>query len=340
MKVRRGSFGAQRILSHPPPRRRRPKAEIVNDRRGTAGLAATIVMSLAGLLVGTLGGYLAEQPTGRTAYADSLDLRDAPLLGSALSVGPSSERLVRDLTFGEPERFLAPVAPTPRIIIVFDDMGLDRAAFDAVMQLPGPLTLSFLPYGKESRALAREAALRGHDVMLHLPMEPAGGADPGPGSLSSKMSEHELSAALDRNLAALDAYVGVNNHMGSKLTRDPRAMQTVLSVIKSRDLFFLDSLTTRDSVAARISERLGARIFVRDVFIDAEGGEESAMAQLRLVERIARETGFAVAIAHPRRETLKAIGPWLASAPARGFVLATISSLAPGSAAVSIALRD
>lgn len=247
---------------------------------------------------------------------------------------------MRDLSGGVPERFDAPVALAPRIIIVFDDMGLDRAVFDEVMRLPGPLTLSFLPYGRESRALAREAAERGHAVMLHLPMEPAGAADPGPGSLSSRMSENELAASLERNLAALDDYVGVNNHMGSKLTRDAAAMEMILARLKARGLFFLDSLTTGESVVARAGEAVGAAVLMRDVFIDAERGEASAMAQLRLVERIARETGFAVAIAHPRRDTLKAIGPWLASAPARGFTLATISSLAPVGETMAIALRD
>lgn len=297
-------------------------------------------MSLAGLAAGTLGGYLADRPASAQGYADSLDLRDAPLLGSSLSVGPTDNRLMRDLSGGVPERFDAPVALAPRIIIVFDDMGLDRAVFDEVMRLPGPLTLSFLPYGRESRALAREAAERGHAVMLHLPMEPAGAVDPGPGSLSSRMSENELAASLERNLAALDDYVGVNNHMGSKLTRDAAAMEMILARLKARGLFFLDSLTTGESVVARAGEAVGAAVLMRDVFIDAERGEASAMAQLRLVERIARETGFAVAIAHPRRDTLKAIGPWLASAPARGFTLATISSLAPVGETMAIALRD
>lgn len=50
-------------------------------------------------------------------------------------------------------------------------------------------------------------------------------------------------------------------------------------------------------------------------------------SQLALVERIARETGYAVAIGHPRKETLEVLGPWLTSAPARGFDLVPASAL-------------
>lgn len=308
-------------------------------------------MSAAGLVVGTAGGYLGDQTAppryqSGADYAESLDLRDAPLLGSGLSFGSRSERLVR-LSSGAPERlapprFMGPPDALPRVIIVFDDMGLDRAVFDEVMKLPGPLTLSFLPYGNESRAMAEEARADGHGVMLHLPMEPTGAADPGPGSLKSWMSDGELLRTLEANLAGLNSYAAVNNHMGSKLTRDEEAMETVLTTLKERGLFFLDSLTTGESVAAKAGQAVGARVYVRDVFIDAEKGESNAMAQLQLVERIAKETGFAVAIAHPRRETLAALAPWLATAPARGLVLATIEDLPRLSAPERVvsALRD
>ncbi|MEQ1930845.1 MAG: divergent polysaccharide deacetylase family protein [Parvularculaceae bacterium] len=326
------------------PRRRPVRGEIVGDRRGSAGLVATVVMSLAGLVVGTAGGYLSDKPAAAAPdYATSLDLRDAPLFGPGITVGPRSERLMRSLSGGAPERFSAPTLSSPKVIIVFDDMGLDRAVFDDIMRLPGPLTLAFLPYGNESRAMAREARAQGHAVLLHLPMEPAGAADPGPLSLKSWMSDAELEAMLDANLAALDGYVGVNNHMGSRLTRDEDAMETVLAALKERGLFFLDSLTTGQSVASKAGAAAGATVFTRDVFIDAEKGEAKARAQLALVERIAAETGFAVAIAHPRPDTLKAIGPWLASAPARGLSLATVEAL-PGlnsrAPALAAALRD
>jgi hypothetical protein len=63
------------------------------------------------------------------------------------------------------------------------------------------------------------------------------------------------------------------------------------------------------------------------------------VAQLALVEDIAARTGFAVAIAHPRPATLDVIGPWLTSAPARGFKLDTVEALSRLEAAWNPARR-
>jgi hypothetical protein len=159
------------------------------------------------------------------------------------------------------------------------------------------------------------------------------------------MTAPEFLATLERNLASFEGYVGVNNHMGSKLTQDAAAMQTTLAVLKGRGLFFLDSLTTGKSVAADAGAAVGATVYARDVFVDAGAGAKAIAAQLALVERIAGETGFAVAIAHPRAETLDLLGPWLTSAPSRGFELATVAALANlrsdwSSAAARLALRE
>jgi hypothetical protein len=134
-------------------------------------------------------------------------------------------------------------------------------------------------------------------------------------------------AALNWNLSRFDGYVAVNNHMGSRLTQDMSAMKTVLSLLDEKELFFVDSLTTSRSVASAAGRAVGADVYARDVFLDASKSEASVMAQLALIERIARETGFAVAICHPRKDTLAAVGPWLTSAPARGFQIETVAAL-------------
>jgi hypothetical protein len=115
--------------------------------------------------------------------------------------------------------------------------------------------------------------------------------------------------------------------MGSKLTRDDQAMKRILAFLDRRGLFFLDSLTTGDSKASLAGASVGAEVLVRDVFLDAEPGEDAVRRQLALAERIAEETGYVIAIAHPRRDTLAVLGPWLTTAPARGFRLETITAL-------------
>lgn len=307
------------------------KAEVVGPKAGSAGVLASIVMAIAGVVLGAAGSYLGGQGTAARAsraYAVSLDLRDAKPAEGVTREGRA--RIVeRVLSGGAPERLDPPplLPGRPRIVIIFDDMGIDKDAFEQVMTLPGPLTLSFLPYASDLQPLVDRARARGDAVMLHLPMEPEGDEDPGPHSLSLEMTGSRLLKELDWNLSRFTGYVGVNNHMGSKFTTDLPTMKTVLSVLAEKGLFFLDSLTTPDSTARKAGEAVGETVFARDVFLDPEAGPEMVRAQIAQVEHIAKATGYAVAICHPRPDTIAVIGPWLTTAPTRGFELATVTTL-------------
>lgn len=304
------------------------------ERAGNAGIIASFAIALAGVAIGAVSAYVSEKGTAARAAktrAMSVALREAPAAESAWRAREEIVQLV--LAGGDLERLPAPpslaaVAPRPKIVIIFDDMGIDRPAFERVSGLPGPLTLSFLPYAKDVNVLAETALERGAEIMLHLPMEPEGGADPGPHALKTGMTGAAFIKELEWNLARLEGFVGVNNHMGSKLTADEAAMKTVLAHLKHQGLFFLDSVTTGDTIARAAGVMVGARVFSRDVFLDAETSDAAVIkSRLVLVERIARETGYAVAICHPRPKTIEAVGPWLASAPYRGFDLVPASAL-------------
>ena len=293
--------------------------------RERAGLLATAAVALFGVAIGAAGAYGA----GRGAAVRAAAFYEAPPLREHETAVERRDAHVRRLLAGElpAERLAPPPGLRPRIVLIVDDMGLDPAAFDAVMKLPGPVTMSFLPYGAHSADLAARARAAGHAVMLHLPMQPDGREDPGPNALRPGMSATALLAALEWNLDRIDGYVAVNNHMGSRATRDEALMRTVLSVLDARGVFFIDSKTGPGSRAAAAGRAVGAEVYARDVFLDPDADEDTVKTQFLQVERIARETGFAVAIAHPRAATLAAIGPWLTSAPARGFELATVVEL-------------
>jgi len=307
-------------------------------RAGNAGVVASVAIAFVGVAIGAISAYVSELGAAASAAkisALNAPIRDDPLfdlafhkreeivrrvLASAELAGPDLERL--------PAPRMAQAAQKPKVIIIFDDMGIDRNAFEDTLALPGTLTLSFLPYANDVDELAAAALKGGRTVMLHLPMEPEGDADPGPNALATGMTGAAFVEALKWNLERFDGYVAVNNHMGSRLTADAAAMKTVLAYLKHKDLFFLDSVTTGDTAVRSAAARVGAEVYSRDVFLDAETGDKAAIRkQLRLVERIARETGYAVAICHPRKETLEVIGPWLASATERGFVLEPVTAL-------------
>jgi hypothetical protein len=299
--------------------------------------------ALGGLAAGlalALSSPAKTEATASEAPVAALDLRDAPITVARVGAPP---------VFAAPER-LQPVLmqgadsstrqSRPKIILIVDDVGLDRAGFEGLMELPGPITLSILPYVREAQFYADRAAARGDAVMLHLPMQASGGAGPGPNALTTDMQPPELFAALSENLSRFEGYSAVNNHMGSRFTRDVEGMKRVLAALDARGLTFIDSVTTGESVAREAGLSVGARVFARDVFLDADPGRAAVKAQIERAEAIARETGYVIAICHPRADTLAMIGAWLTSAPARGFELATIDVLTGEKPPVSVAMRD
>ena len=254
-------------------------------------------------------------------------LREGALEAKAKTVPFPATENVATLSVDDVSKATAGLVPKPRVVVVFDDVGLDKHAFERLMALPGPLTLSFLPYAAGVQSLVDRSIERGDAAMLHLPMEPVGPQDPGPNALHTDSSRAELKERLAWNLNRFAGFSGVNNHMGSHFTASRDGMGQVLRTLRSRGLFFLDSLTTPQSVASAVGQDLNMTVIRRDVFLDPEAGSETVKAQLQHVEEIARRTGYVIAIAHPRKETIDVIGPWLTSAQLRGFELITIDDL-------------
>ncbi len=233
------------------------------------------------------------------------------------------------------------------IAIVLDDLGTDPARATRAMALPGPLTLSFLSYAPDLAEQGRQGRAAGHEILLHLPMEPEGRDNPGPGALFVRMSADDIRARTANALDRLPNAVGLNNHMGSRFTRDPNALAPVLQEIAARGLLFVDSRTTGSSAGSAVAQALGVAHAVRDVFLDNEIEAGAVRKQLAELERVANRRGTAVAIGHPHDATLEALAAWIPTMNARGLQLVPVSAVvrqqrqAPASPNLApIALRE
>ncbi len=215
------------------------------------------------------------------------------------------------------------------VAIVLDDAGVNRVNTRRALTMKAPLTFAFLPYAKNLAPLVARARANGHEVMVHLPMEPKNAAnhDTGPNALTVTLSDRELRRRLNWNLNRFQGYVGVNNHMGSRFTADPVMMTKVLRELKTRGLLFLDSRTTPESVADEVAEDVGLPEASRDIFIDNEISAENIASQLVLLRRVAKRNGSAIAIGHPHKRTLEALEVWVEEIEAEGFVLAPVSAV-------------
>lgn len=215
----------------------------------------------------------------------------------------------------------------PLVAIVIDDVGLDRPRSKRAWELPGPLTMSFLPYAKDVREQARAARGRGHELMLHLPMEPAGRNDPGPGALLVSMTDAEIRQRTAAALGSFDGFAGVNNHMGSRFTAFRPGMETVMRQLKPPGLMFLDSKTTKESVGELAAMDQGVPAIARHIFLDDDESLEAVRRKLAEVEVIAKRQGFVVAIGHPHEATLQALAEWLPTVQSKGLALAPATAV-------------
>lgn len=215
-----------------------------------------------------------------------------------------------------------------RIAVIIDDLGLSQSAFDRVAALPAPLTLAIMSYAGEAPKLAQAARKAGHEVLVHVPMEPEGNANPGPHALTTEQTRDAFDQQLGRDLDSFEGYVGINNHMGSKLTASAERMSWLFEELERRGLMFVDSRTTKKTVAPMLAEHFGLPFAERDVFLDNEFGADAVEAQLKVLEDEARKYGFAVAIGHPHAGTIAALKTWLPTLEDRGYVLVPISDIA------------
>lgn len=223
--------------------------------------------------------------------------------------------------------FTPPAGLTP-LAIVIDDMGLDRPRSAKVVKLPGPLNLSWLPYAKDLAQQTKAARDAGHELLLHMPMEPLGHADPGPEALRVSLEAAEVTKRFDSALNAFPGMVGVNNHMGSRFTERRESMAPVIAALHQKGLLWLDSRTTPRSVGSALAAEQGVAHVERDVFLDNTQTVEAVRAELAKLETAAKAHGHAIAIGHPHDATIEALHGWLPGLAARGFVLAPITAFA------------
>lgn len=227
-----------------------------------------------------------------------------------------------------------PPAPTaaagilPEVAFIIDDMGSRRDAGRQVLQLPGPVACAFLPYAPYTRELANQAHARSKEVMLHLPMQTVESIRLDSGGVTLDMSEREFLDTLRRDLARVPHVSGINNHMVSLITRHPGHMLWLMRGMQTdRSMFFVDSRTTKHTVARQLAYENQVPSVSRDVFLDAEISAAGVRREfMRLIE-LAQRNGSALGIGHPHPQTLALLKQELPRLTAHGVKIVPVSRL-------------
>lgn len=195
---------------------------------------------------------------------------------------------------------------SPCVAVVIDDVGREMKILHRLLALELNLSYGLLPHARYTERSRQAIRARGREVLLHLPMVPLDA-----GQITDEAvvlgRDGPLEPALRACISRMPDAVGVNNHMGSLLSRDPSAVAQILREVKARSMWFLDSKTTAGSLFCSEARKLGVPCVERDLFLDDPPREDEIRSRLRQASQIAMERGWSVVIGHPSKGIVDAL---------------------------------
>ena len=215
-----------------------------------------------------------------------------------------------------------------RIAIVIDDWGYHLDNLATAGKIKQHLTCAILPGLKNSGEVSQRLHKLGFEIILHLPMQPKGKLRLEKDTIALNMGREQMSGILDKDLASVIFAKGVSNHMGSRLTEDMNSSEMIMLEIKKRNLYFLDSFVTANSVCAPLARKIGIKFARRDVFLDNRDEPEYIREQVRVLKNMAQANGVAVGIGHDRKATLLVLKEALPQLEKEGYKFVFVSVIA------------
>lgn len=283
--------------------------------------ALFVVLVLTSLLVscrppdaGDKAGETAHQviqarETTPSASSPEAPIRIEPMVVFEEPIPPTAEETESSLPV-EPQASVSPARPTskPRVALIIDDMGYHQEIGDQLLALDLNLTFSFLPDGPHTNEQKKKAKDMGREILIHLPMEPKSDTwNPGPSALLANDPAETIQTKMQHLLATLPEARGANNHMGSRFTEDAESMRVVMTALKQRSLFYVDSFTTPGSRGLTVARQEGIPTARRHIFLDNVHQPKLVCRQIEQLIAVALKQGKAIGIGHPNQATLLAL---------------------------------
>ncbi|WP_378954177.1 divergent polysaccharide deacetylase family protein [Pelosinus sp. sgz500959] len=291
--------------------------------------AETLQQTLQAGIKGVSGQVISSQPDnyqGLSVVRLDIGLKDH-VAGEDITV-------ISDQIYLTKEKTASIVKKPPEVkgrgqmAIVIDDFGYSKEPIAAFAAIGRPLTFAVLPYRPFSNEAAARGMSSGHQVMLHLPMEPlAQGEQSEKITITINLSDEEIHDIAKKAIQSIPGLIGVNNHQGSRATADRRVMKAALGEIKENNLFFLDSRTNSQSIGAETARQMGVRTGVNELFIDNTDDVNAVKAKLRTAQDMAIQHGIVTVIGHARMNTAKAVSEMVPELEANGIQLIFVSQV-------------
>lgn len=241
----------------------------------------------------------------RKVWSSTWTIRTAWLMVSMLFItyGVNSFTCSAESMVTEPAQaaVMTPSQPQPkRMAIIIDDAGNDMKGTAEILDMPVKLTLAVMPFLPTTKKDAIAAHEKGMDVIVHMPMEPISGRPEwlGPGAITSSLTDDEVRERVEKAIDDVPYAIGMNNHMGSKVTSDKRIVSIVLDVCRERGLFFVDSRTNFRSVVGELAVSKGMPPVGNDIFLDDRNSKPHIRHQMELAAKRAVEKNMCIVIGH------------------------------------------
>ena len=274
------------------------------------------------------------EPSKMYSPADVLASRDVDVVSRTWSPPRKREPVI---AVAEPIVITEPIPSPPeavsteprrsRLAIIIDDGGYGGPTTEAILSLDPRLTLAVLPYTPYGEETSRRAIERGFEVILHMPMENISPRLRHDGQIETEMTPEEIAELTRDALSQVPGAVGINNHMGSKYTTDPAAMEVFFNGLADHSLYFVDSRTASDSQAYRVAQEFGIRAAHRDLFLDHENDPEAIRSRFQDMIDETLKHGRNITIAHFRPNTVRILQELLPTLEAQGIELVHVSEL-------------
>lgn len=202
------------------------------------------------------------------------------------------------------------------IAIVIGDLGLsDTATAEAIQKLPGEITLSFLPERAVVNDLIFQAHDDGHETILQFPQTIP---------FWSAQDDEEALFVWSGILQSMPTVTGVTNFAyGRPMFLPGPAIEALLEPVLLNNLYYIDSSApTTGAVAGEPQPAPGSVLF-----IDRQAEAAAIDAQLKQLEALARNRGYAIGIGLPYPVTMERLPIWARDLRAQGFQLVSLGEM-------------
>ncbi|MBU2512491.1 divergent polysaccharide deacetylase family protein [bacterium] len=217
------------------------------------------------------------------------------------------------------------------LIIIIDDLGSNMEILNNLIALDFEITYSILPQLPHSIETAELVNKAGHDIMLHLPMQPKDWPrfNPGVGALLITDDTNTIKEKMEQNLRSVPYAVGINNHMGSAYTQHAEGLDVLMEILKNHNLFFLDSKTAPGNIAKKSAKQNNVTYLSRNIFLDNIQKEYYVKNQLQKAVNLSKKWGKAIAIGHPYQITCQVLARQLPLLADEGVKVIRVSDVIP-----------